>query len=71
MELENVLTNSKRRSSRLFHIKETTKKLQKISFHMHFKIIDLFHTFHKRENNSPVLSFSRIPKSKMMSHSCL
>ena len=25
------------------------------------KIIDLFHTFHKRENNSPVLTFSRIP----------
>ena len=31
------------------------------------KIIDLFHNFHKRENNS----FSRIPKSKMMNHSCL
>ena len=35
------------------------------------KIIDRFHTFHKRENNSSVLTFSRIPKSKMMSHNCL
>ena len=28
-------------------------------------------TFYKRENNSPVLTFSRIPKSKMMTHSWL
>ena len=29
------------------------------------EIIDLFHTFHKRENISSVLTSSRIPKSKM------
>ena len=34
-------------------------------------MIVLFHTSNKREINSPVLTFSRIPKSKIMSHSCL
>ena len=31
------------------------------------RIIDLFHTFYKKENDFPVLTFSRLPKSKMMS----
>ena len=32
------------------------------------KIKPLNHTFYKRENSSPVLTFSRLPKTKMISH---